>query len=148
MGLGGLSGLILAAIVGALADRFGHWRVLFIGAILSVVLWPLPMFTSGLTAFTVAWVILNGVVSGVFAISFGVLSESATAAVRGRVMAFAFLPVNLGWLFGAAIGAAVTQGSVFNIFPTAAVLTAVGVGVLALAAAQPAPLQAAEEAPA
>ena len=133
---GGLVTLVLSPIVGALADRFGHWRVLIIGAIVSVALWPIPALTPDLVSFAIAWAALNGVTSGVFAISFAVLSGSASSDVRGRVMSFAYLPVNVGGLVGPAIGSVVTQESVFAIFPLAAVMTAAGIGALILAARQ------------
>ncbi|MBI3241973.1 MAG: MFS transporter [Chloroflexi bacterium] len=133
LGAGGLVTLILSPVVGSLADRFGHWRVLIIGAAASVALWPLPALTPNLVLFTIAWAALNGVMSGVFAISFSVLSDSATTEVRGRVMSFAYLPVNVGSMIGPAIGSVATQISVFAVFPVAAVLTALGVGMLAVA---------------
>lgn len=108
--------------------------MLFVTALVTVALWPLPALAHTLAAFTVAWAALNGVASSVFAISFSVLSASAPSDVRGRVMSFAFLPVNVGALVGPAIGAVVTRGSVFAVFPVAAVMTALGVAALWLAA--------------
>ncbi len=138
LGFGGLAALVLSPIVGTLADRFGHWRVLFAGAAVAVLLWPLPWFASGLVTFGISWALINGLVSAVFAISFTVLSSSAPSEARGRVMSFAYLPVNVGFMMGPAIGSVVTRGSIFAIFPTAAVLTALGIAVLWLAARQPA----------
>ncbi|MCW5849281.1 MAG: MFS transporter [Anaerolineae bacterium] len=134
IGLGGLTSLALSPVVGALADRFGHWRVLLIGAALTILLWPLPALTHSLTGFTVAWAVLNGVASGVFALSFTVLAGAAAPDIRGRVMAFAYLPLNVGGLFGPALGSLVTRLSLFAIFPTAAVLTALGLAALVVAA--------------
>lgn len=136
VGVGGLVTLVVSPLVGLLADRFGHWRVLFIGAVLTVFLWPLPIFTRDMVPFTALWAAINGVSSGVFAISFSVLSASAAPEIRGRVMAFAFLPVNVGLLIGAVLGSFVTQASTFAVFPVAAVLTALGVLMLAFAARQ------------
>ncbi len=134
LGAGGLVALGLSPAVGALADRFGHWRVLYVAALVEIALWPLPGLARSLPAFTIAWAVLNGVASGVFAISFTVLSGSAASDVRGRVMSFAYLPVNVGFLVGPAIGSLVTRGSVFTVFPVAAVMTAIGLGALLLAA--------------
>ncbi len=133
LGAGGLVTLILSPIIGSLADRFGHWRVLIVGAAATVLLWPLPALASNLVLFAVAWAVLNGVMAGVFAISFSVLSDSAATDVRGRVMSFAYLPVNVGSMIGPAIGSVVTQISVFAVFPAAAVMTILGVGMLAVA---------------
>ncbi len=133
LGAGGLTTLWLSPAIGALADRRGHWRMLFVMSLVTVALWPLPALAQTLVAFTVAWAVLNGVASSVFAISFSVLSASASSDVRGRVMSFAFLPVNVGALVGPAIGAMVTRGSVFAVFPVAALMTALGVGALWLA---------------
>jgi len=133
VGAGGLSALVLSPIVGALADRFGHWRVLFAGACIAVLLWPLPLLASDLMTLGVTWALINGVMSAVFAISFTVLSRSASSAVRGRVMSFAYLPVNVGFIIGPSIGSVVTRAGSLAVFPTAALLTAVGIGVLRIA---------------
>ncbi len=130
LGAGGLATLVLSPAVGALADRYGHWRVLLATACVAVALWPLPALTGNLTEFTLAWAVLNGVISSVFAISFSVLSESAAPGVRGRVMSFAYLPVSVGFLAGPAIGSLATSGTVFAVFPLAAVLTALGIGAM------------------
>ncbi len=89
-------------------------------------------------SFAVALALLNGVMSGVFSLSFSVLASSASSDVRGRVMSFAFLPANLGFTVGAAIGSVVTRAGVFAVFPAAAILTAVGVLALRAAERQPA----------
>lgn len=135
IGASGLTTLFLAPILGALADRFGAWRVLLIGAALSTVLWPVPALISGLVPFAIVWSILNGVVSAVFAISFTVLSASAPEKVRGRVMSFAYMPVNIGFMIGPAIGTRIVQSNIFNIFPAAAIFTALGFAMLVRTAA-------------
>ena len=133
MGAGGLITLFLGPLMGVLADRFGHWRVLLVGSAISVMLWPIPGFLRDLVPFAVAWAVLNGVVSGVFAISFSVLSSSAPSNVRGRVMSFAYLPVNVGFMIGPAIGSLIIRISIFAIFPVAAVFTLLGIGVMLIA---------------
>jgi DHA1 family multidrug resistance protein-like MFS transporter len=137
LGVGGLVTLFLGPALGALGDRVGHWRVLLLGACVEVALWPLPALAQGLVAFAVAWAALNGVASGVFAISFTVLARSAESETRGRVMSFAYLPVNLGFMVGPALGGVVASGNVFMVFPLAAVLTAMGIGALVVARRQP-----------
>lgn len=134
---GGLAALLCGPIIGALADRFGHWRVAFAGAILEVILWPLPALAGGLSSFVAAWALLNGVASGVFALSFSLLSGSTSSKTRGRVMSFAYLPVNLGSGVGPALGALVTGGSVLSVFPASAVITLLGIGTLLIARRQP-----------
>ncbi|GAC1473360.1 MAG: multidrug efflux MFS transporter [Chloroflexota bacterium] len=129
-GVGGLSTLVLSPAIGWLSDRFGYWRSLFAGSLLSVVLWPLPALTRDLLVFTLLWAVLTGLVSGVFALSFTVLSSSVREDIRGRVMSFSFLPANIGLTLGPAIGSVVTRWSVFAVFPVAMVFT--GFGVLML----------------
>jgi len=136
LGAGGLTTLLLSPLVGLLADRFGHWRVLFAGAGIAVILWPIPYFTSDLFSFSIAWALTNGLVSSIFAISFAVLSASATSQVRGRVMSYAYLPMNVGFLVGPAIGSLITRISIFAVYPVAAILTAAGIGVLWVARRQ------------
>ncbi len=137
LGAGGLTTLVCSPLMGALADRLGLWRVLLIGAAITVLLWPLPLFAGDLVTFAAAWAAINGVASGVFALSFAVLSNSTPAPVRGRVMAFSYLPVNAGLALGPALGSLVTQVSLFAVFPAAAVLTALGIVVLLLARRRP-----------
>ena len=139
LGAGGLVALFLGPLFGSLGDRFGLWRVLFIGSVIQIVLWPLLALTPGLTSFGIVYALVNGIGSGVFAISFSVLSNSTTSDVRGRVMSFAFLPVNIGVMLGPAIGAVVTRQSVFAAFPTAAILTAIGLAMLVFAYRQQQP---------
>lgn len=102
-------------------------------------LWPLPALATDLVTFTLPWALANGITSSVFSLSFNVLSSSATDATRGRVMTFAYLPVNLGYAVGPALGAVVasTSAGLTAIFPLAAVITALGIGALAVARRQP-----------
>ncbi len=146
LGAGGLVTLVLSPVFGALADRYGQWRVLVGGGALLAGLWLLPLATGDLFEFGAAWAIINGLGSGVFAISFSVLADSTILDQRGRVMAFAYLPVNVGGAVGPALGSlAIPLAGVFVIFPLAALLTALGVGALLLARRQPigAPTEAA-----
>lgn len=136
LGASGLTSLVLSPIVGMLADRLGNWRVLFGGAAVAVALWPIPGLMPGLVGFGVSWALLSGVVASVFAISFSVLSDSAPGEVRGRVMSFAFLPMNVGFMVGPAIGSVITRASVFAVFPAAALITLLGLGALLIAARQ------------
>jgi MFS transporter, DHA1 family, multidrug resistance protein len=134
LGLGGLTTVVFGPALGALADRFGYWSVLFAGALVETALWPLPALTHGLVGFAVAWAVINGVASGVFAVSFSALSASADSSVRGRIMTFAYLPTYIGFIVGPAIGSVITQRNIFAVFPVAACFTALGIGTLALAA--------------
>ena len=134
LGAGGLLALVLGPALGALADRTSHWRVVFAGSAVCVLLWPLPALAPDLPRFAAAWMILNGITTGVFALSFSLLAAAAPAGARGRVMTFAYLPINVGSMVGPAIGSAITQRSVFAVFPVAAVFTMCGLLVLAIAA--------------
>jgi DHA1 family multidrug resistance protein-like MFS transporter len=139
LGAGGLTTLVMSPPVGALADRVGYWRVLIGGTVVTILLWPLPALAPDLLTFGVAWALVNGVTSSVFAVSFSALSSSAPNEMRGRVMSFAYLPINAGLILGPAIGSLVTRSSVFAVFPLAAVLTAIGLGGLLVAARQAQP---------
>jgi MFS family permease len=99
----------------------------------AVMLWPLPALAGSLLAFGAAWALVNGVCSGVFAIWFSVLSGSAASEPRGRVLSFAYLPVNMASFLGPAVGGLLASTNVMATFPLAAVLMPGGVGVLALA---------------
>ena len=60
LGAGGLVALVLAPLTGAIADRFGHERVLIGGAILTTLIWPLPALAHELALFACAWAVFNG----------------------------------------------------------------------------------------
>jgi MFS family permease len=133
MGTAGIAALVLGPVVGAAADRWGHWKVVLLGAAITIVLWPLPALAADLRMLTILWGLLNAVVSSVFAVSFVLLARSVGPEERGRVMSFAYLPINVGLLVGPGLGALITQRSVFAVFPAASVLTLAGVVVLAQA---------------
>jgi DHA1 family multidrug resistance protein-like MFS transporter len=137
-GVSGVATLLLGPLVGAIGDRYGHWRTLFIAAGAAVVIWPLPAFATDLVTFTLPWALVNGISSAVFSLSFNVLSSSATDASRGRVMTFSYLPVNLGFALGPTLGAIVARSSGLPaIFPLAALTTLIGIGALAVAHRRP-----------
>jgi MFS family permease len=133
LGASGVVAFVLSPTLGALADRYGHWRVLILGSLVAVLLWPLPALATNLTTLGATYALVNGVTSGVFAVSFTVLSLKAPAQLRGRVMSFAYLPVNLGSMVGPIAGAAITRQSLFAVFPAAAAIMLVGVVLLVLA---------------
>jgi MFS transporter, DHA1 family, multidrug resistance protein len=133
LGAGGLATLVIAPVMGAMADRLGRWRVLIVAALLETLLWPAPALAPTFHTFGIAWAVVSGVASGVFALSFSVLSGSARPDVRGRVMAFAYVPVNVGFMVGAGIGALVAPARILTIFPMTAAVTAFGAAALVLA---------------
>src|SRR5918911_1119788 len=130
---GGLTTALFGPLLGTLADRWGHWRVLMASACVSVLLWPLPALTGDILSFGIAWALVNGAVSGTFTLSFNVLADSTTPEARGRVMIFSYLPVVSGQAIGPALGSLVTQRSLFAVFPLAAALTAIGIAAMLLA---------------
>jgi MFS family permease len=139
LGAGGLLAMLLSPIFGSLADRFGYWRILMLGAALETVPWLGPLWTRSLIPFTVMICIISGIAAAVFSVSFNVLSSSAPSNIRRRVMSFAYLPVNLGFSFGPILGSQLVKLDIFYIFPAAFLFTAIGLLVLNMARAQPAP---------
>jgi DHA1 family multidrug resistance protein-like MFS transporter len=134
LGASGLVTLLASPAIGAIADRFGHWRVLYIAATVQAALWLLPWAVRDYWPFVFVFAIVSGVGSGVFSLSFNVLASSATDAARARVMTFAYLPLNLGFIVGPGLGAIIVSRDIFAIFPTAMVLELAGVLLLAYAA--------------
>src|SRR5437762_1847958 len=137
LGAGGLGIFIASPAIGALADRYGKPQTLFVGCALLAALWSVPFFTRELLPFTVAWTVVNGLAAALFSVSFTMLSASATDATRGRVMTFAYLPANLGFVVGPAIGSLVASVDVFLVFPAAALLTVLGLVAVVYAWRQP-----------
>jgi len=137
LGAGGLGIFLASPVIGAIADRFGKARTLFVGCAVLAAVWSLPFFTRELVPFTIAWTVVNGLAAGLFSVSFTMLSASATDETRGRVMTFAYLPTNIGFVIGPGIGSVVASVDVFLVFPTAAVLTALGLAAVIYAWRQP-----------
>lgn len=137
LGAAGLVTLLVSPVLGTLADRFGHWRILFITVGAEILLWPFPARAHSVAQFALAWALLNGVASSAFALSFSVLASSAPDAARARVMSFAFLPVNLAVVAGPGLGSIVTKTNVFAVFPAAAAITVAGLVALILASRRP-----------
>jgi MFS transporter, DHA1 family, multidrug resistance protein len=137
LGGGGVLAMVISPIFGGLADRFGHWRVLMLGAALETTLWLIPTWTRSLIPFAVVSCVISGVAAAVFSISFNVLSTSAPAGIRGRVMSFAYLPVNVGYSLGPMIGSQLVKLDLFYIFPAACLLTGLGLVGLIMARRQP-----------
>jgi DHA1 family multidrug resistance protein-like MFS transporter len=132
-GAGGLGVFILSPLIGAIADRYGKARTLFAGCAVLAAIWSVPFFTRELFPFTIAWTVVNGLAAALFSVSFTLLSASATDATRGRVMSFAYLPANIGFVVGPAIGSVIASVDVFLVFPAAAVLTLAGLGAVMFA---------------
>lgn len=142
LGGGGVLAMVLSPLFGSLADRLGYWRVLMTGAALETGLWLLPFWARTLIPFAVIVCVISGVAAAVFSISFNVLSASAPQSIRGRVMSFAYLPVNIGFSFGPLLGSQLVKLDLFYIFPAAFVLTGLGLLVVNLARRQPMPVEA------
>jgi DHA1 family multidrug resistance protein-like MFS transporter len=138
-GASGLAALAFGPAIGAMADRWGHWRVLYVAIALAVVLWPFELVMPEIVSFGALWALVGGIRSGAFGLSFSVMSSSVAAAHRGRVMAFAFLPVNLGVALGPLIASPVARANVFLVFPLASAITLVGLFVLVWAQRQRVP---------
>lgn len=136
-GAGGIGVFIASPVVGAIADRYGKARTLFFGCAALAAIWSAPFFTRELVPFTIAWTVVNGLAAALFSVSFTLLSASATDETRGRVMTFAYLPTNIGFVIGPGIGSVVASIDVFLVFPAAAVLTGLGLVAVIFAWRQP-----------
>jgi DHA1 family multidrug resistance protein-like MFS transporter len=137
LGAGGLGVFILSPLIGAIADRYGKARTLFIGCAVLAAIWSVPFLTRDLVPFTVAWTVVNGLAAALFSVSFTLLSASASDETRGRVMTFAYLPTNIGFVVGPAVGSVVASVDVFLVFPAAAALTVLGLAAVMFAWRQP-----------
>jgi len=137
LGAGGLVTLVASPGIGALADRLGLLRTYYVVGAMSAAAWILPWLTRDYVPFLVGWAIANGLGSGLFSLSFNVLTRSTTDSTRARIMTFAYLPLNLGFIVGPAIGSIVASTDPFAIFPTAVVLELAGLTLVALALRRP-----------
>lgn len=136
-GAAGLGTLIFGPLIGALADHWGTWRVLLVSMTIAAALVPLGAAISDLVIFGVFWAITAGIRSAAFGLSNAVLASSADKAHRGRVMSFAFLPLNAGVTVGPLLASSVARANVFAVFPLAGALSAVGLLALWWSERQP-----------
>jgi MFS family permease len=126
MAVGGLGTLLLGPLIGSTADRVGYWRALLAVVTAVIGLWVALTFVRDLGAFIPLWAILNGVMSSVSSLAFNIVSNVVDDDARGRIMAFAYLPLNFGSFVGPALGSLITGISLYAIFPAAAVCVAIG----------------------
>jgi DHA1 family multidrug resistance protein-like MFS transporter len=136
-GASGIAAFALGPLVGALADRWGQWRVLYVALGLAAVLWPFELLVSDVVSFGALWALVGGIRSAAFGLSFSVMASSVATAHRGRIMSFAFLPANLGVALGPALASPLARGNVFLVFPLASVVTVAGLLLLAWSRRQP-----------
>ena len=135
-GVAGLATLIVGPALGMAADRMGHWRVLIVILVAASLLWSVPALVNGLISFAVIWAAIISINTAGLSLVFSVMSNSVPSEIRGRVMAMSTLPLVVGLVIGTSFGSVVTQGSVFIVFPIAAVATALSVGMLFYASRQ------------
>ena len=126
MAVGGLGTLLLGPLIGSTADRVGYWRALLAVVTAVIGLWIALTFVRDLGTFMPFWAILNGVMSSVSSLAFNIVSNVVDDDARGRIMAFAYLPLNFGSFVGPALGSLITGISLFAIFPAAAMCMAIG----------------------
>lgn len=129
MAVGGLGTLLLGPLIGSTADRVGYWRALLSVVTAVIGLWVALTFVRDLGAFIPPWAVLNGVMSSVSSLAFNIVSNVVDDDARGRIMAFAYLPLNFGSFVGPALGSLITGISLFAIFPAAAVCVAIGLAL-------------------
>jgi MFS family permease len=134
---GGLAALAFGPVIGALADRYGTWLVLYVTTAIAAVLFPFGALAPEIVTFGVFWALVTGVRASAFSLSFAALASSAATPHRGRVMSFAFLPVNVGFALGPLIASPVARTNVLLVFPVAGVLTALGLVALIWSERQP-----------
>ena len=137
LGAGGIVTLAASPAVGAAADRFGLRRTYFAIGIVNAATWLAPWNLHEYVPFLVGWAVANGIGSGLFSLSFNVLSSSTTPETRARVMTFAYLPLNLGFVLGPALGSVVASADPFAVYPLAIALELSGLGLVALALRRP-----------
>jgi DHA1 family multidrug resistance protein-like MFS transporter len=138
-GVSGLSALAAGPMMGFMADRWGLWRMLFVGTAAVVVLLSLATLAPEPISFAAVYALVYGIFTGVLTLSFNVLSSSVTDEVRGRVMALSTLPNNLALVVGPPLGGVVATLSLFAVFPLATGFTALGIVCLIAARRRPAP---------
>lgn len=131
IGAGGLGTALLAPLMGAAADRYSVRKVLAVAIPAEFGLWMLQGLTRSLLTFGAVWVLVNGVAGGIFSCTITILSSYVVGNDRGRIMTFAYLPLNASYVVASAIGS--YQGPRLDrLFVTAGAVSLVG-GLLLMA---------------
>jgi DHA1 family multidrug resistance protein-like MFS transporter len=130
LGIGGFVSLCLSPFLGAASDRYGRKRVLLIILFAETILMFIPAFIRNIYIFGAFWAVINGLNSGMFALSFTLVANAAAQKVRARVMSLSYLPVFLGQILGPSIGGIVAKRNPLWMFPTAGGFTLIGAVLL------------------
>jgi MFS family permease len=108
-GVAGIATLIATPVWGALADRFGHRRVLPIVSVLTALFYVPLYFAMSLQVFTAELFLLYSVSSAVNSVTFAIIGLYTPVEKRGAVMSMIFMPLNLGSLFAPALAAVLAR---------------------------------------
>ncbi|OPF81398.1 MFS transporter [Streptomyces antioxidans] len=104
LGVGALSGLLVAVPVGRLSDRIGHRRVLLILRLAQALLFACYPFISGSTMFLTVAIVLGAVLAAGMPVTRAVLSEFVVPDERVKAQAKSRTMFNVGVSLGSAAG--------------------------------------------
>lgn len=126
LGLGGFVSLCLSPFLGSASDRYGRKRVLLLILGAESVLLFIPIFIRNIYAFGALWAVINGLNSGMFALSFTLVANASDEQVRARIMSLSYLPVFLGQILGPSVGSIITRQNPLYMFPAAGIFILLG----------------------
>lgn len=124
LGIYSLVSFLMAPVWGALSDRWGRNRVIFIGLLgFGLSFWLFGMFVHDLV-----WMYVSRILGGLFsgaaiASSMAYLADATEDTARTRAMGIAGMSIGLGFVLGPAIGGILGQSQASLPFYAAAVLS-------------------------
>lgn len=109
-GAAGATTLIGSAIIGALADRAGHRRLVAGVMLVASVLWLPIFFAQGINEFSIWWAALSLVNPSITSLLITIVSLNVPAEKRGSVLSMIYLPLNIAFIVGPFFAAFVATG--------------------------------------
>jgi len=109
-GAAGATTLIGSALIGALADRAGHRRMVAVVMFLTAVLWLPIFFARGINEFALWWATLSLVNPSITSLLITIVSLNVPAEKRGAVLSMIYLPLNIAFIVGPFFAAFVASG--------------------------------------
>lgn len=109
-GAAGATTLIGSAIIGALADRAGHRRLVALVMLATAMLWLPIFFARGINEFALWWAALSLVNPSITSLLITIVSMNISSEKRGAVLSMIYLPLNVAFVVGPFFAAFVASG--------------------------------------
>lgn len=107
-GIAGIATLLATPTWGALADRFGHERLLLIVPLLTSLAYLPLFFASDVTQFTIGYFVLSCFSPAINGLTFATIGLQAPAEKRNAVMSMLYMPLHAAIVLGPTLASVLT----------------------------------------